>query len=79
MTETQKSITAAGMMGTLLTPFIFPLTLPSFCSSLVAISVSKSMVPGSEKSTFTGTVKTIHRMPRQVGATPLWSPWATEI
>ena len=79
MTETQKSITAAGMMGTLRRPFIFPLTLPSFCSSLVAISVSKSMVSGSEKSTFTGTLKTIHRRPRQVGPTPFWSSWAKKI
>jgi len=79
MTETQKSITAAGMMGTLLGPFIFPLTLLSSCSSLVTMNVRVSMVPGSEKSTFTGTAKIIHRRPRQLGATPFWSSWAREI
>ena len=79
MAETQQSITAAGMMGTLLRPFIFPLTLLSSCSSLVTIIVSVSMVPGSERGTFTGTAKTIHRMPRQLGATPFWSSWATGI
>lgn len=69
-TETQKSITAAGMMDTLPMPFTFPLTVPSFCLSLATISVSMSMVPMREKNSFTGTVKTIHRMPGQMGNTP---------
>lgn len=79
MTETQTSITAAGMMDMLLRPFISQLTLPSFCSSLVTVIVRMSMVSTREKNSFVGTVKTIHRMPWQKGNTPFWNTWATKI
>lgn len=72
MTGTQKFITAAEMMDHLLTAFIFQLTLPSFCSGLVTISVSMSMVPIREKNSFVGTMKTIHRRLAQNGTTPSW-------
>ena len=72
MTGTQEFITAAEMMDHLLTAFIFQLTLPSFCSSLVTIRVSMSMVLIRERNSFVGTVKTIHRRVRQNGTTPSW-------
>lgn len=79
ITETQKSTTAAGMMDTLLRAFIFQLTLPSFCSRLVTIRVSMSMVPTRERNSFAGTVKTIHRELTQNGATPSWRSMAPKI
>lgn len=72
MTGTQWFITAAEMMDYLRRPFIFQLTLPSFCSSLVTISVSMFMVPFRERNSFVGTVKTNHRRLRQNGTIPSW-------
>ena len=79
MAGTQKFITVAEMMDHLLTVFIFQLTLPSFCSSLVTIRVSMSMVLIRERNSFVGTVKTIHRGVGQDGTTPSWRSMAAKI
>lgn len=79
ITETQESTTAAGMMATLLGAFIFPLTLPSFCSRLVTIRVNMSMVLTRERNSFAGTVKTIHRKLTQNRTTPSWRSMPAKI
>ena len=72
MTGTQESFSAVVMTDTLLTPLIFPLTSPSFCSS-IHINVRMSLMLKYRKDSSTGTMKITYPMLVSLKAnTPFW-------
>ena len=73
MTRTQKYSSAVGMMDTQLMSLIFPLTRPSFCSSIIPINVRWSIIPKSRKNFSAGTMKMSYPIILKLKAnTPFW-------